>query len=81
MAVGQHPGAHMGTHPGPGMMQGMHPGVSGPQVTQGPMVTGMPPGAGTPAPGGPMQNAHAMAHLGVGQQQMFQQQNPQMNCT
>src|SRR5882672_7663219 len=75
----QHPGAaHMQGQPGPGMMQGMHPGVSGPQVTQGPMVTGMPPGAGTPAPG-PMHNGTmAMAHLGP-QQAMFQQQNPQMN--
>jgi hypothetical protein len=50
---GQHPGAHIGGHPGAGMMQGMHPGVSGPQVI-GPMVTGMPPGPGTPAPGGLM---------------------------
>ncbi|EXJ89477.1 hypothetical protein A1O3_02544 [Capronia epimyces CBS 606.96] len=79
MAGMQHPGAgHMGVQPGPGMMQGMHPGVSGPQVTQGPMVTGMPPGAGTPAPG-PMHNGTmAMAHLGP-QQAMFQQQHPQMN--
>ena len=41
------------------------------------MVTGMPQGAGTPAPGGTMHNPMAMAHLGP-QQQMFQQQNPQM---
>jgi hypothetical protein len=68
----------MGGHPGAAMMQGMHPGVSGPQVT-GPMVTGMPPGPGTPAPGGPIQQAHAMAHLGSAQQAMFQQHNPQMN--
>ena len=74
----QHPGAaHMGGQTGPGMMQGMHPGVSAPQVTQGPMVTGMPPGAGTPAPG-PMHNGMAMAHLGP-QQAMFQQGHPQMN--
>ncbi|KIW72734.1 hypothetical protein PV04_00910 [Phialophora macrospora] len=74
----QHPGAgHMGGQPGPGMMPGMHPGVSAPQVTQGPMVTGMPPGAGTPAPG-PMHNGMAMAHLGP-QQAMFQQNHPQMN--
>ena len=75
----QHPGAgHMGGPPNPAMMQGMHPGVSGPQVTQGgPMVTGMPQGPGTPAPG-PMHNGSmAMAHLGP-QQHMFQQQNPQM---
>ncbi len=72
----QHPGAaHMGGQGGPGMMQGMHPGVSAPQVTQGQMVTGMPPGAGTPAP---MQNGMAMAHLGP-QQAMFQQGHPQMN--
>ncbi|KAI1611762.1 LIM-domain binding protein-domain-containing protein [Exophiala viscosa] len=78
MAGMQHPGGHMGGQPAPGMMQGMHPGVSGPQVTQGPMVTGMPPGAGTPAPG-PMHNGTmAMAHLGP-QQAMFQQHNPQMN--
>ncbi len=78
MAAMQHPGAgHMGGPPGPAMMQGMHPGVSGPQVTQGPMVTGMPQGPGTPAPG-PMHNGSmAMAHLGP-QQHMFQQQNPQM---
>lgn len=78
MAGMQHPaGAHMGGPPGPGMMQGMHPGVSGPQVSQGPMVTGMPVGPGTPAPG-PMHNGSmAMAHLGP-QQHMFQQQNPQM---
>ena len=80
MAGMQHHGAgHMGGPPGPGMMPGMgHPGVSGPQVTQGgPMVTGMPQGPGTPAPGGSMHNPMAMAHLGP-QQQMFQQQNPQM---
>ncbi|KAJ9630216.1 hypothetical protein H2204_008577 [Knufia peltigerae] len=76
MAGMQHPGGHMGGQPG-GMMQGMHPGVSGPQVTQGPMVSGMPPGAGTPAPG-PMHNNMAMAHLGP-QQAMFPQHNPQMN--
>src|ERR1700733_1172833 len=73
---GQHPGAHMGGHPGAGIMQGMHPGVSGPQVT-GPMVTGMAPGPGTPAPGGPMPQAHAMAHLAT-PPAMFQH-NPQMN--
>ncbi|KIX97198.1 uncharacterized protein Z520_07312 [Fonsecaea multimorphosa CBS 102226] len=74
----QHPGAgHMGGQPGPGMMQAMHPGVSAPQVTQGPMVTGMPPGAGTPAPG-PMHNGMAMAHMNP-QQALFQQHNPQMN--
>ena len=71
MGPGQHPG--MGG-PGPGMM---HPGVSGAQVSQGPMVTGIPPGAPTPAPGGPMPNAHAMSHLGP-QQPMFQQGHPQM---
>lgn len=73
----QHPGGHMGGHPGPGMMQGMHPGVSGPQVTQGAMVSGMPQGPGTPAPGHMPGNSMAMAHLGP--QHMFQQQNPQMN--
>jgi hypothetical protein len=78
MAGVQHPGAHMGGHPNPAMMQNMHPGVSGPQVTQGPMVTGMPHGPGTPAPGHMPGNSMAMAHLGP-QQHMFQQQNPQMN--
>ncbi|KIV98140.1 hypothetical protein PV10_01820 [Exophiala mesophila] len=79
MAGMQHPSAgHMGGQPQPGMMQSMHPGVSGPQVTQGPMVTGMPPGAGTPAPGPLHSGNMAMAHLGP-QQAMFQQHNPQMN--
>jgi hypothetical protein len=32
--------------------------------TTGPVVTGMPPGPGTPTPGGPMPQAHAMAYLG-----------------
>ena len=71
----QHPGSHMVGHPNPGMMQGMHPSVSGPQVTQGQMVTGLPPGAVTTASGGPMPNAHAMAHIGPGQQPMFPQQH------
>lgn len=78
MAGMQHPGGHMGGHPNQAMMQGMHPGVSGPQVTQGPMVTGMPQGPGTPAPGHMPGNSMAMAHLGP-QQHMFQQGNPQMN--
>lgn len=89
MGPGGHPGlphGHPMQHPGvghmgganPAMMQGMHPGVSGPQVTQGPMMAGMPQGPVTSGPGGPMQ-AHAMAHLGPGQPNpMFQQQNPQM---
>lgn len=63
------------------MMQGMHPGVSGPQVTQGPMVTGMPQGPGTPAPGHMPGNSMAMAHLGPQQHMFAQQQNPQMNFT
>ena len=72
MAHGQHPGmAGMA----PGMM---HPGVSGPQGSQGPMGAGMPTGAPTPAPGGPMPNAHAMSHLGPQQQHMFQPGHPQM---
>ncbi|KKK26003.1 hypothetical protein AOCH_000459, partial [Aspergillus ochraceoroseus] len=57
------------------MVQQMHPGVSapgGPQVTQGgPMMGGMPPGAGTTGPGGPVQ-AHALSHLGP-QAHLFQQ--------
>jgi hypothetical protein len=73
MAGMQHPGAgHMGG-PNPGMMQGMHPGVSGPQVTQGQMIAGMPQGPVTSGPG-----AHAMAHLGPQPPNpMFQQQNQQ----
>ncbi|KAE8353488.1 LIM-domain binding protein-domain-containing protein [Aspergillus coremiiformis] len=71
LAPGQHPNAH----PGAGMVQQVHPGVSapgGPQVTQGgPMMGGMPPGAGTTAPG-PVQ-AHALSHLGPAQAHLFQQ--------
>lgn len=71
-------GGHMG-QPNPAMMGGMHPAMSGPQVTQGgPLASGMPPNPGTPAPGGPMQNAMAMAHLG-GQGPMFHGNHPQMN--
>lgn len=77
----QHPNAG---HPGPGMVQQMHPGVSapgGPQVSQaGPMMGGMPPGAGTAGPGGPMPNAHALSHLNPTQAHMFQQQAFQQNC-
>lgn len=78
----QHPNAG---HPGPGMVQQMHPGVSapgGPQVSQaGPMMGGMPPGAGTSGPGGPMPNAHALSHLNPAQaQHMFQQQGFPPNC-
>lgn len=74
MAGMQHPGAGNMGGPNPGMMQGMHPGVSGPQVTQGQMITGMPQGPVTSGPG-----AHAMAHLGPQPPNpMFQQQNPQM---
>ncbi|KAK5086406.1 hypothetical protein LTS08_004285 [Lithohypha guttulata] len=70
-------GAHMG-QPNPAMMAAMHPAMSGPQVTQGgPMASGMPTNPGTPAPGGPMQNAMAMAHLG-GQGPIFQNQHPGM---
>jgi len=74
--AGQHPNAG---HPGPGMVQQMHPAVSapgGPQVSQaGAMMGGMPPGAGTAGPGGPMPNAHAMSHLNPAQAQyIFQQQ-------
>lgn len=74
MANMQHPGAgHMGG-PNPAIMQGMHPGVSGPQVTQGPMITGMPQGPVTSGPG-----AHAMAHLGPQPNNpMFQQHNQQI---
>ncbi|RMZ77485.1 hypothetical protein DV738_g4344, partial [Chaetothyriales sp. CBS 135597] len=71
-------GHPMGGPGGPGMMQAIHPGVSAPQVTQGPMVTGMAPGPGTPAPGGPMQNPMAMAHLGPQQHMFAQQSTPQM---
>lgn len=73
----QHAG-HMG-QPNPAMMGGMPHGMTGPQVTQGgPMVSNMPPNAGTPAPGGHMGNAMAMAHLGA-QGPMFQGQHPGMN--
>lgn len=72
----QHAG-HMG-QPNAAMMGAMHHGMAGPQVTQGPMVSNMPPNAGTPAPGGPMQNAMAMAHLGA-QGPMFQGQHPGVN--
>ncbi|RAK85870.1 hypothetical protein BO79DRAFT_41398 [Aspergillus costaricaensis CBS 115574] len=72
MAPGQHPNAH----PGAGMVQQMHPGVSapgGPQVSQGgPVMGGMPPGAGTTGPGSAAQ-AHALSHLGPAQAHMFQQ--------
>jgi len=41
----------------------------------GAMMGGMPPGAGTAGPGGPMPNAHAMSHLNPAQAQyIFQQQ-------
>jgi hypothetical protein len=47
----------------------------------GPMMGGMPPGAGTAGPGGPMPNAHAMSHLNPAQvQHMFQQQAFSPNC-
>ena len=66
------------------MVQQMHPGVSGPggpQVSQaGPMMGGMPPGAGTAGPGGPMPNAHALSHLTPTQAHMFQQQAFPQNC-
>jgi len=58
--------------PGPGMPQQMHMGVSGPgpQVSQGAMMGGMPPGAGGPS-------QHALQHLNPNQAQqaqIFQQQ-------
>ncbi|CZR69125.1 uncharacterized protein PAC_19025 [Phialocephala subalpina] len=58
--------------PGPGMPQQMHMGVSGPgpQVSQGAMIGGMPPGAGGPS-------QHALQHLNPDQKQqaqIFQQQ-------
>lgn len=87
MGPGQHPNAaHMGGQaPGPGMVQQMHPGVSGPggpQGTQaGPMVGAMPPGAGTTGPGAPVPSAHALSHLGPAQNpQLFQQQHMGQNC-
>jgi hypothetical protein len=46
----------------------------------GPMMGGMPPGAGTAGPGGPMPNAHALSHLNPTQAHMFQQQAFQQNC-
>ncbi|KAJ5595966.1 Transcriptional activator ptaB [Penicillium hetheringtonii] len=69
MAPGHHPMAAQhpnAGHPGPGMVQQMHPGVSGPGGPQGsqagPMMGGMPPGAGAGGPG-PVPNAHALSHL------------------
>ncbi len=65
--------------PGPGMPQQMHMGVSGPgpQVSQGAMMAGMPPGAVGPS-------AHALQHLNPAQsqqaQQMFQQQQQAAMC-
>ncbi|KAJ5899335.1 Transcriptional activator ptaB [Penicillium taxi] len=77
----QHPNAG---HPGQGMVQQMHPGVSapgGPQVSQaGPMMGGMPPGAGTAGPGGPMPNAHALSHLSPAQAHVYQPQAFSQNC-
>ena len=74
----QHPNAG---HPGAGMMQQMHPGVSGPQVNQGgAMMGGMPPGAGTTRPGGPVPNAHALSHLNPAQAHLFQQPQFTQNC-
>lgn len=81
MAHAQHPNA---VHPGAGMVQQVHPGVSGPgapQVTQaGPMMGGMPPGAATTGPGGPVPNAHALSHLGPTQAHIFQQPQFAQNC-
>ncbi|KAJ5613128.1 hypothetical protein N7510_006322 [Penicillium lagena] len=74
----QHPNAG---HPGPGMVQQMHPGVSapgGPQVSQaGPMMGGMPTGG---TAGGPVPNAHALSHLNPAQAHLFQQQGFPQNC-
>lgn len=79
MAPGQHPNAH----PGAGMVQQVHPGVSapgGPQVSQGgPVMGGMPPGAGTTGPGSAVQ-AHALSHLGPAQAHMFQQPHFAQQC-
>lgn len=80
--MSQHPNAG---HPGPNMVQGMHPGVSapgGPQISQaGPMMGGMPPGAGgNVGPGGPMPSSHALSHLNPAQAQVFQQQGFPQNC-
>lgn len=78
---------HPNGHPGAGMVQQMHPGVSapgGPQVSQpGPMMGGMPPGAGTVGPGGPGgpgPNAHALSHLNPAQAHMLQNNQFQQNC-
>jgi hypothetical protein len=66
--------------PGPGMPQQMHMGVSGPgpQVSQGAMMGGIPPGAGGPS-------AHALQHLNPGQAQQaqiqqYQQQQAMCRC-
>lgn len=82
MAQPQHPNAaHLGGQ-GAGLVQQMHPGVSGPagpQASQGPMI-GMPPGAGTTGPAGPVPNAHALSHLGPAPHPIFQQQQFSTNC-
>ena len=96
-AMQQHPGLPPGHpmaqghpanpgQPGQGLSQQMHPGVSGAGVPHispgaGPVMTGIPPGAGGPSPGGPGgagPSAHALSHLNPGQaQQLFQQQQHQ----
>jgi hypothetical protein len=83
MAQPQHPNAaHLGGQ-GAGLVQQMHPGVSapaGPQASQGPMI-GMPPGAGTTGPVGPVPNAHALSHLGPAPgHPIFQQQPFSQGC-
>lgn len=87
MAASQHPNAaHLaGQAPGGGIVQQLHPGVSGPGAPQGahtgPMVGGMPPVVGTTGPGGPGPSAHALSHLGPAPtQQIFQQQQLAQNC-
>lgn len=77
------PGHHPNAAPPGGMVQQMHPGVSapgGPHVSQAGPMLGMPPGAGTTGPGGPMANAHALSHLGPAQAHLFQQPQFAQTC-
>lgn len=88
--IPQHPGlpphpmgpAHhpTGAPPTGGIVQQMHPAVSGPggpHVSQAGPMMGIPPGAAATGPGGPIANAHALSHLSPAQAHLFQQQQPQ----
>ena len=58
------------------MVQQIHPNVTapgGPHVDQAGPMMGIPPGAATAGPAGPMANAHAFSHLNPAQAHLFQQ--------